>query len=339
MKKIISSVFLAAALFSGISASAQSNYKVVNKISLPGDGFWDYISVDETNQRIYASHSSLVQVVDIKTGKLAGVIPDTKGVHGAVFAPEFNKGFTSNGRDSSVTIFNLKTLEVITKIKVTGRNPDAILYEPFSKKVYTGNGGSANMTVIDAASDKVVGTIALEGKPEAMVSDGKGKIYLNIEDKSLISVIDVVQLKVIANWSISPGEEPSGLAIDNKTHRLFSVCSNKLMMIIDAGTGKILTSLPIGQGCDGATFDPAYSRAYASNGEGTLTVVQEENENSFKVLETVPTQRSARTITIDYSTHHIYLPAAEFESAPSESNRRPAIKTNTFTILDIETLK
>ncbi len=238
MKKQRLLFYLMAMSICSFSLNAQPHYKVANKISLPGDGFWDYISVDETNQRIYASHSSLVQVVDIKTGKLAGVIPDTKGVHGAVFAPEFNKGFTSNGRDSSVTVFNLKTLEVITKIKVTGRNPDAILYEPFSKKVFTGNGGSANMTVIDAASDKVVGTIALEGKPEAMVSDGKGKIYLNIENKSLISVIDVVKLKVIANWSISPGEEPSGLALDNKTHRLFSVCSNKLMVIVDAGTGK-----------------------------------------------------------------------------------------------------
>jgi YVTN family beta-propeller protein len=339
MKKKMFSFNLIALIFSGISLYSQSNYKIISKISLPGEGFWDYITVDEANGKIYTSHSAIVQIVDIKTGKQVGEIPDTKGVHGIAIAPELNKGFTSNGRDSSVTVFNLKTFEKISVTKVTGQNPDAILYDSFSKRVFTGNGRSASFSVIDAVNNKEIGTIQLDGKPEAIVTDGKGKIFVNIEDKSLINVIDATTLKVISRWPISPGEEPSGLALDNQTHRLFSVCGNKLMVIVDAISGKVITTLPIGEGCDGAAFDPFYKRVYSSNGEGTMTVVQEENENSFRVLETIPTQPSARTITLDKTTHHIYMPAAEFESAPSENNRRPAIKPNSFAILDIETLK
>jgi YVTN family beta-propeller protein len=339
MKKILFSIVLFVLIITGFSVYAQSNYKIVRRISLPGEGFWDYIAVDDMNGKIFTSHSTMVQVADIKTGKLAGVIPDTKGVHGIAIAPELNKGFTSNGGDSSVTVFNLKTLEKITVIKVTGRNPDAILYDSYSKRIFTGNGRSASFSVIDAINDKEIATIPLDGKPEAIVTDGKGKIFVNIEDKSLINVIDATTLKVISHWPISPGEEPSGLALDNESHRLFSVCGNKLMVVVDAITGKVITTLPIGEGCDGAVFDPFYKRTYSSNGEGTMTVVQEENANSFKVLETIPTQPSARTIALNKTTHHIYMPAAEFESAPSENNRRPAIKPNSFTILDIETLK
>jgi YVTN family beta-propeller protein len=339
MKKSVFSFSFVVFIIAGSSFYAQSDYKIARKISLPGEGFWDYIAVDEANGKIYASHSTMVQVVDIKTGQLTGVISDTKGVHGIAIASDLNRGFTSNGRDSSVTVFDLKTAEKIASIKVTGRNPDAILYDSFSKRVFTGNGGSASFTVIDAVSNQVVGTIPLDGKPEAIVTDGKGKIFVNIEDKSLINVVDAGTMKVISRWPISPGEEPTGLALDNQGHRLFSVCGNKLMVVMDAGTGKVITTLPIGEGCDGAAFDPVYRRAYASNGEGNMTVVQEENENSFKVLETVPTQRSARTITLAPTTHHIYLPAAEFESSPTENNQRPAIKPNSFTIVDIETVK
>ncbi len=328
-----------AMIICSLSLSAQSNYKIVNKIHVEGEGGWDYISVDEANSRIFVSHSTVAQAVDIKTGKVAGTIPDTKGIHGIAIAADINRGFTSNGRDSSITVFNLKTLEVITKVKVTGRNPDAILYDPFSKKVFTFNGGSSNSTVIDAKENKVVATIPLEGKPEFSVTDGKGKIYVNIEDKSLVDQINVTTLKVEHSWSIAPGEEPSGLALDNQNHRLFSVCGNKLMVVTDAETGKIVTTLPIGDRCDGVTFDPDKKRAYSSNGEGTITVVQEENSNSFKVLETITTQLGARTITIDKTTHHLYLPTAEYESAPSGTNRRPPLKPNSFVILDIETLK
>jgi DNA-binding beta-propeller fold protein YncE len=188
-------------------------------------------------------------------------------------------------------------------------------------------------------NNTVAGTVKLSGKPEAIVSDGKGKIYINIETANVIEVINATTMEVTGLWPIGPGQEPSGLALDNENHRLFSVCSNKLMMVVDAVSGKVITTLPIGRGCDGAAFDPQYKRAYASNGEGTLTVVQVINENSFKVIETVPTQRGARTIALDKTSHHIYLPTAEFEPAEEGSDQRPAIKPGTFTILDISTLK
>jgi len=339
MKTINLLLSLLAILNCGSFVQAQSNYKLTNKIHIEGDGGWDYLSVDETNSRIYVSHSMQAQIVDIKTGKLAGTIPNTNGIHGITIATDLNKGFTSNGRDSSVTIFNLKTLEVIAKVKVTGANPDCILYDTFSQKVFTFNGRSANATVIDANENKVVATIPLDGKPEFSVADGKGLVYVNIEDKSVINVINTTNLTVVKHWPIAPGEEPSGLALDNKTHRLFSVCGNKLMVVTDAETGKVITTLPIGDRCDGVAFDPKYQRIYSSNGEGTVTVVQEIDSNNFKVLETIITQPGARTITIDKNTHHLYLPTAEFESAPAENNSRPAMKPNSFVVLDIETLK
>lgn len=339
MKKIIFIISLLTMFVSCSSLIAQSGYKIANKIHIEGDGGWDYLNVDQVNGRIFVSHSTVAQAIDIKTGKLAGSIPDTKGIHGIALAYDLNKGFTSNGRDSSVTVFNLKTLDVITKITVTGQNPDAILYDPFSQKVFTFNGRSSNSTVIDARENKVIATIPLEGKPEFSVTDGKGKVYVNIEDKSIIDVINSMTLQVEQHWPIAPGEEPSGLAIDKQNHRLFSVCSNKLMVVVNTETGKVITTLPIGDRCDGVAFDPEKERAYSSNGEGTITVVQEENSNSFKVLETVTTLPGARTIAIDINTHHLYLSTAEFESAPSATNRRPSVKPNSFVILDIETLK
>jgi len=339
MKKLIFTISFVALLISCSSLIAQSKYKISNKIHIEGEGSWDYLNVDEVNGRIFVSHATVAQVIDIKTGKLVGTIPDTKGIHGIAIANDLNKGITSNGRDSSVTIFDLETLKVITKIKVTGRNPDAVLYDPFSHKVFTFNGGSSNSTVIDAKENKVLATIPLDGKPEFSVTDGNGKVYVNIEDKSVINVINSTTLQVEQHWSIAPGEEPSGLALDNQNHRLFSVCSNKLMVITDAETGKIINTLPIGNRCDGVAFDPEKKRAYSSNGEGSITVVQEENSNTFKVLETVITQPGARTIAINKTSHHLYLTTAEFESAPSANNRRPAVKPNSFVILDIETLK
>jgi len=339
MKKLKFIIGIAAMIICSFSLSAQSNYAIANKIHVEGDGGWDYISVDEVNGRIFVSHSMVAQAIVIKTGKLAGTIPDTKGIHGIAIAAGLNKGFTSNGRDSSVTVFNLITLEVITKIKITGRNPDAILYDPFSQKIFTFNGKSSNATVIDAKENKEIATIPLDGKPEFSVTDGKGKVFVNIEDKSCINVINSSTLKVEKRWSIAPGEEPSGLAFDVQNNRLFSVCSNKLMVVSDAETGKIIASLPIGDRCDGVAFDPEKKRAYSSNGEGTITVVQEVTSDSFKVLETITTQPGARTITLDKTTHHLYLPTAEYESAPSADNRRPPIKPNSFVILDIETLK
>ena len=310
----------------------------MGRIPLEGDGGWDYLNVDEPAGRLYVSHASMALVVDLKTGKQIGKIPNTNGIHGIALVTSINKGFTSNGRDSSVTVFDLKTLEVTGKIRVTGKNPDAILYDTFSQKLYTFNGGSSSATVIDPKENKVVATISLDGKPEFPASDGEGKIYVNIEDKSEISVINASTFKVDKSWSIAPGEEPSGLALDNETHRLFSVCGNKLMVVSDAEAGKVVTTLPIGDRCDGVAFDPAFKRAYSSNGEGTMTVIQEVNSDNFKVLETVVTQKGARTIAVDKTTHHLYLPTAEFE-AGNTTNGRPAMKSGTFMVIDIAPVK
>jgi YVTN family beta-propeller protein len=339
MRKTFFTISCAALIISSVQLMAQSNYRIGNKIHVEGNGGWDYLNVDEVNGIIFVSHGTVAQAIDIKTGKLVGTIPDTKGIHGIAIANDLNKGFTSNGRDSSVTVFNLKTFEVVTKVMVTGQNPDAILYDPFSQKVFTFNGRSNNSTVIDAKTNKVIATIPLDGKPEFSVTDGKGKIIVNIEDKSVINVINSSTLKVEQHWPIAPGEEPSGLALDNQNHRLFSVCGNKLMVVIDAESGKVITTLPIGDRCDGVAFDPEKKRAYSSNGEGSITVVQEENSNSYKVLETIITQPGAKTIAINKTTHHLYLTTAEYESAPSATNRRPPVKPDSFVILDVETLK
>ena len=326
-----------------VAQSGKSEYKIVNRIHVEGDGGWDYLTMDDAGGKLFVSHSTMVQVVDVKEGKVTGTISDLKGVHGIAIARDLNKGFISNGRDSSVTVFNLKTLAVIAKINVTGSNPDAILYDPFSHHVFTFNGRSSNATVIDANSLKVVGTIPLDGKPEFSVSDGKGKVYVNIEDKNLITVINSKTLKTEQSWSVAPGESPSGLALDNLTHRLFSVCDNKMMVVMDAQHGKIITTLPIGERVDGVAYDPAKKRAYSSNGDGTLTVVQEENENTFKVVENMVTQKGARTIAVDTKTHHLYLPVAEYEPAPPATTENPhpraPVKPGTFVILDIEPLK
>ena len=338
MNKLVAFVVFGLLVSSGLLLKAQSGYKIVNQIHLEGDGGWDYLSVDESAGRLYVSHGTMALVVDLKTGKQVGKIPDTNGIHGIAAVSSLNKGFTSNGRDSSVTVFDLKTLAIIGKIKVTGKNPDAILYDPFSQKIFTFNGGSSSATVIDPKENKVVATIKLDGKPEFPASDGKGKIYVNIEDNSEISQINATTFVVEKSWSIAPGEEPSGLALDNVNHRLFSVCGNKLMVISDAVAGKVVTTQPIGDRCDGVAFDPGLKRAYSSNGEGTITVVQELNKDTFKVLETIVSEKGARTIAIDKTTNHLYLPTAEFGPA-QEGNRRPSTLPGSFKVLEVAPVK
>jgi DNA-binding beta-propeller fold protein YncE len=345
MKK--SSIILIGILLSGTLTGVNgqtkpSEYKLINKFPVEGDGGWDYLAVDESAGRIFVSHGMVVQVVDEKDGKLLGTIPDTKGVHGIAIAPDLNKAYISNGRDSSVTVIDLKSLAFKSRISITGQNPDAILYDQFSHKVFVYNGRTSNATVIDAVSDKVAATIALDGKPEFSVTDGEGNVYVNIEDKSEISVINTNTLKVEKTWSISPGEEPSGLALDNKNHRLFAVCGNKLMVVVDAISGKVITTLPIGDRVDGAAFDPGLNRVYSSNGEGTMTVVALVNPGEYKVLENVQTQPGARTIAVNKKTHHLYLTTAEFEptsNTAGSTNRRPSVKPGTFVLLDIAPVK
>jgi len=318
---------------------AQTNYRILNKIHVEGEGGWDYITIDESASRLYVSHGNAVNVLDLTTNKLIGTIPDTKGVHGITLAKDLDKGFISNGRDTSVTIIDLKTLQFIAKVKVTGNNPDGILYDPYSQRVFTFNGRSSNSTVIDAKTNKVIGTIKLSGKPEFPVTDLTGKIFVNIEDKNSISAINVNTLKVEQTWSVAPGESPSGMAIDLRNHRLFSVCENKLMVVSDYQTGKIVTTLKIGGGVDGVSFDTELKRIYSSNGEGTMTVVQEKDANTFTVLENFPTQKGARTITLNSNTHKIYLPTAEYNEAPAPTAQNPrpraSVKPGTFTVLEV----
>lgn len=345
MKKslVISVLFLLIGLNTG-AQNAKSEYAIANKIHLPGNGGWDYLSVEETGLgRLFVSHGTVVQVIDFKTGQLSGTIKNTPGVHGIAIASDLNKAFISVGQNSSVKVVDLKSLATITDVKVTGENPDAIMYDKFSGKVFVFNGRTSNATVIDAATNEVTGTIALEGKPEFSVSDGKGNIYVNIEDKSIISLIDANSMKVLKSWPIAPGEEASGLAIDNETHRLFAVCGNKLMVIVDATDGHVVTNLPIGEGCDGVKFDPILKRAYSSNGEGTMTVVQETDKDNFKVLENIKTMPGARTLALDPRTHHIYTPTAEFNPAPVSTvdnpNPRRSPKPDSFYVIDIAPVK
>jgi YVTN family beta-propeller protein len=340
MKKLASFVcliFLFCVVLSMNAQSVQPGYKIANRIHLDGDGGWDYLTVDAANNRLFVSHSTMVQVVDLQKGTLLATIADTKGVHGIALAADLNKGFISCGRDSTVVVFDMTSYKVIERVKVTGKNPDAILYDPFKKIVFTFNGGSSNTTVLDALTNKVIATIPLAGKPEFSASDKKGKVYVNIEDKSLVTVINTNTLKVEESWSLAPGEEPSGLALDNESHRLFLVCSNKLMVVMNALTGKVITTLPIGDRCDGVAFDPATKRAFSSNGDGTMTVVQENANDTYNVVENVATQRGARTISCNTLTHKLYLPTAEFEA--TTGNARPAIKPGTFVVLEIEPVK
>ncbi len=324
MNRIRACAFLVLFLLVSSLAAQSPGYKLAKTFPLGGDGGWDYLTVDNASRRVFVSRATRVMVVDADSGKLIAEIPDTPGVHGIAIADDLGRGFISAGRANSVTIFDLKTLAVISKVS-TGQNPDSILYEPSTKRVFTFNGRSSDSTVIDAAKGEVVGTIPLGGKPEFSVHDGKGTIYVNIEDKSQLVAIDPAAMKEKSRWSLAPCEEPSGLAIDRKHNRLFSACSNKLMAVTDAVTGKQLASLPIGAGTDGAGFDPGPDLAFSSNGgDGTLTIIGEVS-GKLTVVQTVDTQRSARTMTIDPKTHAVLLSAAKFgpPPAPTAENPRP----------------
>jgi DNA-binding beta-propeller fold protein YncE len=308
-----------------------SGYHVAKTIPVGGDEGWDYVAVDSDARRIYVSHGSRVVVLDADSGAVSGEIPDTQGVHGIAIASDLGRGFTSNGRANTVTIFDLKTLSTLGTVKA-GTNPDAIVYDAGTKRVFTMNGRSNDATAIDAASGTVVGTLALGGKPEFAVADGKGSIFVNIEDKSELVEFDPQKLAVLHRWPLAPCQEPSGLAMDRKTRRLFAGCDNKIMAVVDADTGKVIATPAIGEGVDANGFDPATNFAFASNGEGTLTVVHEDSPNKFTIMDNVPTRRSARTMGLDLKTHNIYLPAADFD-APAPGERRGKMKPGSFVLL------
>jgi len=318
-------------------AAAPPGYRVIQKIHLGGDGFWDYPTADSAGRRLYLSHGTHVVVLDLDSGKVVGDIPDTQGVHGVAIADDLNRGFVTDGRTNDVTIFDLKTLAVIGKVP-TGAGPDSIVYDPAAKRVFAFNGHSSNATVIDAATGTVAGTIALSGSPEYATADGDGKVYLNLEDKNQVVAIDSKSMAVVNSWPVAPCEGPSGMGIDAKHHRLFIGCHNRMMAVVDAASGKVIATPPIGPGVDGNGFDPGTGYGFSSNGaDGTLTVVGETAAGKFDVLESVPTQRGARTMTIDLKTHNVYLPTAEFGETPKPTaenpHPRPTIVKDSFTLV------
>ena len=325
----------AAALVGSTAATAQ--YQLKQKFTIGGDGGWDYLTYDAAGKRLFISRGTRVQVVDPEKGTVLAEIPDTQGVHGIALAQDLGKGFTSNGRENTVTVFDLKTLKETSKIKLEGaENPDAILYDPASKRVFTFNGRSKNATAIDAASGTVAGNIPLDGKPEFAAADGKGMVYVNIEDKSELTSIDARKAAVVNTWKLEGCEEPSGLAMDQKTRRLFSGCHNKVMAIVNADTGKVVSTVPIGEGVDANAFDPGTNLAFSSNGDGTLTVVREEAADKFSVVQNAETQKYARTMALDTDTHTVYLVTADIEVTPpaaGEQRPRRTMKPGSFTLL------
>jgi YVTN family beta-propeller protein len=330
--------FIPTALLCALALSAAPpGYHVIRKIQLGGEGFWDYLTADSVGRRLYVSHGTHVMVVDLDTDKVVGDIPDTQGVHGIAVADDLGRGFVSNGRTNNVTIFDLKTLKEIGRVD-TGTNPDCIQYDPATKRVFAFNGRSGSATVIDAATGKVLSTIALGGKPEFAQADGAGRIYDNLEDKSEVVEIDSREMKVLHTWPLAPCEGPSGMAIDAAHHRLFVGCENKMMAVVDTASGKVVATPPTGAGVDGNGFDPDPGYGFSANGrDGTVTVVGETAPGKFDVVETVTTERGARTMTVDTKTHNIYLPTAEFGPAPAPTadnpRPRPTIVKDSFTLV------
>jgi len=310
-------------LLAATAIAGPSGYHADRAILIPGDGSWDYIVADTTSHRLFVTHGTHVQVVDAVTDSIVGEIPHTPGVHGVALAYDLGRGFTSNGRDSSVTVFDLKTLAVTGRIHVGARFPDAILYDRASGRVFTFNGGSANTTAIDARSQEVVGTLALGGTPEAGVDDGSGTIFVNDEDHANVVAFDARRLKRLHVWSLAPGESPSGLAFDRAHHRLFSGCDNRKLIVLDSETGRRVATLPIGDGVDGVAFDPGQQLVFSSNGDGTLTVIHEDDPDHYSVVENVPTQKSGRTLALDPRDGTVYIPAAKLGAPPAPTPERP----------------
>jgi YVTN family beta-propeller protein len=335
MKKVIflSFTFLAISNFNALIA--QKEFHIIKTFHIQSGGGWDYIAVGPDNNRLYVSHGTQVNILDKTTGDSIGAIENTLGVHGIAFDRSQNRGYTSNGRSNNVTVFDLNTNAVITQIP-TGANPDAIMYEPFTKKIITCNGRGKNLSLIDPVSNKLLDSIDVGGKPETAVSNGMGKLFVNIEDKNEIVEVDLKRMVVEAHWPVGPGEQPTGLVLDKNTNRLFAGCGNKFLIALSAVTGKVIASMPIGDGCDGVAFDNETKNIYTSNGEGTMSVFNEKSADKLEAVATVTTKRGARTITIDEQTHWVYLPTADFEKPdPNTPNLRPRMIPGTFQVLVI----
>jgi len=329
----VAGLFLAAVAFSADSPRMH----VADRWVVGGEGGWDDLTVDASARRLYLTHSTGVEVLDLDRGTKLGRIEPTLGAHAVALAPELHRGFVSCGRDSSVLIFGLAKLDTILRVSLTTRNPDAILYEPRSRRVLAFNGGSASCTALDAATGALVGSLALGGRPEFAVADGRGRVFVNIEDTSEMVELDPRALAVVRRWSLAPGQEPSGLAMDRAHRRLFSVCSNDTMVVSDADRGRVIAALPIGHGSDGVAFDPERKLAISSNGAGTLTVVREESPARFTVASNDSTERGARTIALDPKTGRAFTVTASFgpppEPTPERPRPRPQVLPGTFRVL------
>jgi len=314
-----------------------AGYHIIHEYKLGGDTGWDYLTMDASSRRLYISHGTHVEVINIDTGKVEGDITDLKGVHGIALDKDANKGFISDGRDNSVVVFDLKTLKQTGKVQA-GTNPDAILFDPATKHVFAFNGRSGNATVIESKDNSVAGTIDLGGKPEFAVADGKGKVFVNLEDKSSLVEIDSKELKVLNTWSLSPGEGPSGLAIDPQNEVLFSGCDNEKMVVVDGKSGKVLATETIGKGVDATAWDRGLKQAYSSNGQsGNITIVKEGSPTNFAVVGDVTTKPRARTMAVDEKTHNLITVTAQFETqsepAPGQQRQRPKMVPDTFEVL------
>jgi len=316
---------------------AAPQYRIAQEISLPGDDGWDYLTFDDGGHRLFIAHGTQVQVVDTDRLTLAGSIADTPGVHGTALATDVGHGYISAGRSGTIVVFDLKTLARLKEIKATGENPDAIIYDSATHRVFSFNGRGRNATVVDVKTDEVIATIPLDAKPEFAVSDGKGRVYVNLEDKSSIAQIDAQHLKVSAVWPIAGCEEPSGLAIDITGQRLFAGCGNKVMAVVDARSGRTIGTAPIGGGVDGAKYDSGTHLGFASCGEGVLTIIGQGAGGKPEVAQTLATQPGARTMALDEHAHHIFLVTASFgpppAATPENPHPRPAIQPGTFRLL------
>jgi DNA-binding beta-propeller fold protein YncE len=327
---VVPALFLISLSVPGKAEPPASPYKVLTKYELGGEGGWDYLTADADARRLYISRGTHVMVMNLDDGKVVGDIPKTPGVHGVALAPKHKRGFTSNGSENTVTIFDMESLKETARVKV-GTGPDAIFYDPFTDRVFTCNGRSKDATAINAATGEVVGTVKLEGRPEAGVSDEKGMVFINLEDKSQVAAVDAKTLEVKNRWALTPGEGPAGLAIDLNKHRLFSTCHNEKMVVMDADSGKVLDTLTIGKGTDAAAFDSSAGLAFSSNRDGTLTVVEAPADGKFHVLDNVKTQLGAKTMAFDSKTQKIFLATAQFKEA--EAGKRPMPVPNTFVIV------
>jgi YVTN family beta-propeller protein len=300
---------LAALLGPKVSAASETGYHIIKKVSLPGGGGWDYVFVDASARRVYVSHATQVEVLNADTFEPVGTIPNTPGVHGIAVAPEFGRGFITAGKSDSVIIFDLTSLKPLSEVKV-GKKPDAILYDPATKHVYAMNGDDDSASVINAADGKLVGTVALGGNPEFAVSDGKGSVYINIEEKAETVHVDANALKVLHSWPLAPGKTATALAFDPETRRLFAGCrGGQLMVVLDADTGKVVTTAPIGERVDAAAFDSASKLVFMSNGGGTISVYHEDGNDKYSLVETITTNPGSKTMALDAKTHNLFVPA------------------------------